>query len=125
MLRWILGISFIAMAVWMLLPDELNQENIRLTRFGVFGTTLFAFFIAEMGDKTQVATVALAARYHNLYAVIAGTTVGMMLANVPAVYLGEHFAGRLPVNVVHRIAAAIFVILGLLTLLRFGQGLGF
>ncbi len=124
MLRWILGVSFIAMAVWMLVPDELNHEKIGLARIGVFGTTLFAFFMAEMGDKTQVATIALAARYRIFYGVVAGTTLGMMVANVPAVFLGERLADRLPVKVIHRTAAAIFLILGILTLLGFSSGLG-
>ena len=124
-MRWILGISFIAMAAWMLIPDKLNKDDIKLARLGVFCTTLVAFFLVEMGDKTQIATVALAAQYQSLYAIVAGTTLGMMIANVPAVYLGERIADRLPVTLVHRIAAAVFAILGIATILGLGKGLGF
>jgi putative Ca2+/H+ antiporter (TMEM165/GDT1 family) len=124
-LRWVLGISFIAMAAWTLIPDEFEEKDAKGSRFGVFGTTLVAFFMAEMGDKTQVATVALAARFHALIEVVSGTTLGMMIANVPAVLLGERIAGRMPVKLVHRIAAAIFAILGLATLLGAGQDFGF
>lgn len=124
-LRWILGISFIAMAVWTLIPDKFEQEDAKFASFGVFGTTLIAFFLAEMGDKTQVATVALAAQYQALIAVVAGTTLGMMIANVPAVYLGDRIADKMPVRLVHGIAAAIFAILGVATLLGAGESLGF
>ena len=94
-LRWVIGVSFIAMAGWMLLPDKVDEEAAGGTqRFGVFGTTVLAFFPAEMGDKTQIATVALAARYTDLLAVVTGTTLGMMLANVPAVLLGDRIAKR-------------------------------
>lgn len=122
-MRWILGISFIAMAAWTLIPDKLDDEGDRdkAPRFGVFGTTLVAFFLLEMGDKTQIATVALAAKYSSLVAVVAGTTLGMMLANVPAVLLGEVAAKKLPMKVVHRIAAGIFFVLGVSVLLGFGS----
>ena len=123
-LRWVLGVSFIAMAAWTLIPDKFDEEDAKLARFGVFGTTLIAFFLAEMGDKTQVATIALAAQYQNLFAVVAGTTFGMMLANVPAVILGDRIAHKMPVQLVHRIAAGIFAVLGIATLLGAGQGLG-
>ena len=123
-LRWILGVSFIAMAAWTLIPDKFDEDDAKLARFGVFGTTLIAFFLAEMGDKTQVATIALAAQYQNLVAVVAGTTCGMMLANVPAVIMGDRIAGKIPVQVVHRIAAAIFAVLGVATLLGAGQSIG-
>jgi putative Ca2+/H+ antiporter (TMEM165/GDT1 family) len=123
-LRWVLGLSFIAMAIWILIPDRLDEDDAKLARFGVFGTTLIAFFIAEIGDKTQVATVALAAQYQSILLVVAGTTLGMLIANVPAVILGDRIAGRLPVHLVHRIAAAIFALLGLLTLLGVGEGYG-
>lgn len=113
------------MAAWMLKPDKLDKDELKLVRFGVFGTTLLAFFLVEMGDKTQIATVALAAQYQSLCAIVAGTTLGMMIANVPAVYLGERIADRLPVTLVHRIAAAVFAILGVATILGLGQGLGF
>lgn len=124
-LRWVLGISFIAMAIWTLIPDKFEEEDAKLTRFGVFGTTLVAFFLAEMGDKTQVATVALAAQYHAFFSVVAGTTLGMMIANVPAVLLGDRIANRMPVRLVHSIAAAIFAILGVATLLGAGERFGF
>lgn len=123
-LRWILGVSFIAMAAWTLIPDKFEEDDAKLARFGVFGTTLLAFFLAEMGDKTQVATIALAAQYQSLVAVVAGTTCGMMLANVPAVIMGDRIADKMPVKLVHRIAAAIFVILGIATLLGAGQSFG-
>jgi len=124
-LRWVLGVSFIAMAIWTLIPDKFDEKDAKLARFGVFGTTLVAFFLAEMGDKTQIATVALAAQYQNLFAVVAGTTFGMMLANVPAVILGDKIADKMPVTLVHRIAAAIFAILGIATLLGAGKSFGF
>lgn len=124
-LRWVLGVSFIAMAIWTLIPDKFEEEDAKLTRFGVFGTTLVAFFLAEMGDKTQVATVALAAQYHAFFSVVAGTTLGMMIANVPAVLLGDRIANRMPVRLVHSIAAAIFAILGMATLLGAGEQFGF
>jgi Ca2+/H+ antiporter, TMEM165/GDT1 family len=123
-LRWVLGISFIAMAAWTLVPDKFDEEDAKLARFGVFGTTLIAFFLAEMGDKTQFATIALAAKYHDFVAVVCGTTLGMMLANVPAVLLGNRIAERMPTKIVHRIAAAIFLLMGILTLLGAGAGVG-
>ena len=124
-LRWVLGLSFLAMAAWTLIPDEFDAADARATRHGVFLSTLITFFIAEMGDKTQIATVALAARFQDFYPVVSGTTLGMLLANVPAVLLGERIARVLPVRLVHRIAAAIFAILGLLTLLGAGRRFGF
>jgi putative Ca2+/H+ antiporter (TMEM165/GDT1 family) len=124
-MRWVLGVSFIAMALWTLVPDEFDEDDAKLARFGVFGTTLVAFFLAEMGDKTQVATVALAAQYQALFLVVAGTTLGMMLANVPAVLLGDRIAHKMPVRLVHGIAAAIFALLGVATLLGAGEKLGF
>lgn len=124
-LRWVLGVSFLAMAAWTLIPDQLDEDETRLAKYGVFLTTLIAFFMAEMGDKTQVATVALAARYHEVYAVVLGTTLGMLLANVPAVYLGDRIANRISLPVVHGIAALVFAILGIATLLGAGSALGF
>ncbi|OGB04976.1 MAG: hypothetical protein A3E25_23005 [Burkholderiales bacterium RIFCSPHIGHO2_12_FULL_69_20] len=123
LLRWVIGGSFLAMAVWMLVPDQLDDAGADRNghRLGVFGTTLVAFFLAEMGDKTQIATVALAARYPDLLAVVMGTTLGMMIANVPAVLLGDQIAQRLSMTWVHGIAAAIFAVLGVLTLLNVGQ----
>lgn len=123
-LRWVLGVSFIGMAIWTLIPDKFEEDDAKLARMGVFGTTLVAFFLAEMGDKTQVATVALAAQYQNLAMVVAGTTIGMMIANVPAVILGDRIAHRMPVRLVHGIAAAIFAVLGVATLLGAGESLG-
>ena len=120
-MRWILGVSFIAMALWTLVPDKYEETSQRPPRFGIFGTTLIAFFLLEMGDKTQIATVALAARYSSLIAVVAGTTVGMLLANVPAVLLGEVAARKLPMRLVHGIAAAIFLVLGVLVLAGIGR----
>ncbi len=124
-LRWVLGLSFIAMAVWTLIPDKFDEDDAKLPRYGVFGATLIAFFLAEMGDKTQVATVALAAQYQALVAVVAGTTLGMMIANVPAVLLGDRIAARMPVKLVHGIAAAIFLGLGIATLAGAGESIGF
>jgi putative Ca2+/H+ antiporter (TMEM165/GDT1 family) len=124
MLRWVLGISFLMMAAWTLVPDKLDEGDTKLAKYGVFMTTLIAFFLAEMGDKTQVATVALAARYDSLIAVVAGTTFGMMLANVPAVYLGEKIANRVSLKLVHGIAAAVFALLGVATLLGAGARFG-
>ncbi|MEW5786628.1 MAG: TMEM165/GDT1 family protein [Pseudomonadota bacterium] len=123
-LRWILGLSFIGMAIWTLIPDSFDEDDANLARFGVFGTTLVAFFLAEMGDKTQVATVALAAQYQSLVMVVAGTTLGMMIANVPAVLLGERIAHKMPVRAVHGVAACIFAVLGVLTLMGLGEGFG-
>ena len=117
-LRWVLGLSFIAMAAWALVPDRLDHDEAKeSTRWGVFGATTIAFFLVEMGDKTQVATVALAARYAAFAAVVAGTTFGMMIANVPAVMLGERIAHRLPVRLIHGVVAAIFAALGLWVIL--------
>ena len=123
-LRWVLGISFLAMAAWTLIPDKFEEGDAKLAKYGVFLTTLIAFFLAEMGDKTQIATVALAAQYNAFFAVVAGTTFGMMLANVPAVYLGDRIADRLPIRLVHSIAALIFAILGVATLLGAGARFG-
>jgi putative Ca2+/H+ antiporter (TMEM165/GDT1 family) len=122
LLRWVIGGSFLAMAVWMLIPDKIdNDEGTGIERFGVFGTTVVAFFLAEMGDKTQIATVALAARYTDLVSVVAGTTLGMMISNVPAVFLGDQVARRVSMKLVHAIAAAIFAVLGIMTLLNVGK----
>ena len=113
-LRWVLGVSFIAMAVWMLIPDKLDEDDTRTApRLGVFGTTVLAFFLAEMGDKTQIATVMLAAQYNAYLWVVAGTTLGMMLANAPVVWLGERITRRVPIRAVHVVSALIFVVLGL------------
>jgi len=114
-LRWIVGVGFIAMAVWTLVPDKPGAE-VGKGHFGVFGTTCVAFFLAEMGDKTQVATIALAARFATFGPVVAGTTAGMLAANVPAALLGDKLAARLPLRALQRLAAVIFAVLGVLAL---------
>lgn len=124
-MRWVLGIAFLGMAAWIMVPDEVDEGETPLARFGVFLTTVLAFFVAEMGDKTQVATVALAARYTSAVAVVAGTTLGMMLANVPAVVFGDRIAGRAPLKLVHGMAALVFAVLGIATLSGAGRSLGF
>ncbi|WP_230029739.1 TMEM165/GDT1 family protein [Massilia sp. Bi118] len=124
-MRWVLGLAFIGMAAWIMVPDDIDENASTPARFGVFLTTVLAFFLAEMGDKTQVATVALAARYSSAVAVVCGTTLGMMLANVPAVYFGDRIAGRVPLTLVHGLAALIFLVLGVATLLGAGRNLGF
>ena len=118
-MRWVLGLSFIAMAIWTLIPDKIEEEETQIAkRFGVFGATLVTFFLAEMGDKTQIATVALAAHYGAPLLVVIGTTLGMLIADVPAVFVGNKFAEKIPMKLVHTIAAAIFAIMGVLTLLK-------
>jgi putative Ca2+/H+ antiporter (TMEM165/GDT1 family) len=124
-LRWVLGISFLAMAAWTLIPDEIEKEEARATRrFGVFGATLVTFFLAEMGDKTQLATVAMAAHYGSPGLVVAGTTLGMLIADVPAVFIGGKLATRVPMRLVHGVAAALFALLGVATLLGVGRRFG-
>ncbi|MCE9649903.1 MAG: TMEM165/GDT1 family protein [Parvibaculum sp.] len=117
-LNWVLGVSFIAAGIWMLIPDKVDDVSDGASRFGPFITTTIAFFLAEMGDKTQLATIGLAARFHDLLSVAAGTTIGMMIANVPAVFLGEIAAKALPMQLVRGTAAAIFVALGSVALLE-------
>lgn len=116
-LRWVLAGSFFAMAAWILVPDKLDDDDAKAPRFGVFGTTVLAFFLAEMGDKTQVATVMLAARFPQWWAVVAGTTLGMMIANVPAVWFGDRVTRIVPIRAVHMAAAVIFAGLGVAALL--------
>ena len=116
-LRWLLGLSFIAMAAWMLIPDKLDaQEAGESPRLGVFGTTALAFFLAEMGDKTQIATVMLVAQYRSYFWVVAGTSLGMMLANLPVVWFGERLTRMLPIRTVRIVSALIFGALGLFAL---------
>jgi len=124
-LRWVLGLSFIGMAIWTLIPDEIEEDEANVARrFGVFGATLITFFLAEMGDKTQVATVALAAHYAAPLLVVAGTTLGMLIADVPAVFVGDKLSNRIPMRLVHGLAAAVFAVLGIMTLLGFGSAVG-
>lgn len=121
-MRWILGLSFLAVAAWMLVPDQADDvEGAQQPRFGVFGVTVIAFFLAEMGDKTQIATVMLAARFDAPVVVTAGTTLGMMLANAPALWLGDALLKRVPIQWVHRIAAVVFLSLGVAVLLGLGE----
>jgi putative Ca2+/H+ antiporter (TMEM165/GDT1 family) len=117
-MNWVVVASFALMAVWILIPDKLDEAQALNTKhsMGVFGTTAVTFFLAEMGDKTQIVTIALAARFHEFFGVVAGTTLGMMLANVPVIYLGHRFADRLPTKAVHIVAAILFVVLGALAL---------
>ena len=117
-LRWVLGLSFIGMAVWTLIPDKIDADEAPLAqKLGVFGATLVTFFLAEMGDKTQLATIALAAHYASPLLVVVGTTLGMLIADVPAVFVGDRFANKIPMKLVHTLAAAIFAVLGMATLL--------
>ncbi|MDR2216058.1 MAG: TMEM165/GDT1 family protein [Nevskiaceae bacterium] len=125
-MRWILGLGFLAMAVWILIPDKIDDDETNVAqRYGVFGTTFVAFFLAEMGDKTQIATVGLAAHYASTVAVVAGTTLGMLIANVPAVIIGDRLAGRIPMKLMHGIAAVLFAALGIATLTGLGARFGF
>ena len=125
-LRWVLGLSFIGMAVWTMIPDKIEEEETQVAmKFGVFGATLITFFLAEMGDKTQIATVAMVAHYAAPLMVVMGTTLGMLVADVPAVFLGDKFANKIPMKLVHSLAAAIFALLGIATLLGAVSKLGF
>jgi putative Ca2+/H+ antiporter (TMEM165/GDT1 family) len=124
-LRWVLGASFIGMAIWTMIPDKIEEEETQVARrFGVFGATLITFFLAEMGDKTQIATIAMAAHYTTPLLVVIGTTLGMLIADVPAVFVGDKLASRIPMKLVHTIAAAIFALLGVATLLGAGAKFG-
>ena len=123
-LRWILAASFIAMAGWVLVPDKADDGPSTAVRASAFVATLVSFFLVEIGDKTQIATIALAARYHDVIVVTAGTTLGMMAANVPAVWLGEVAATKLPMKLMRFVAAAIFAALGLAALFNIGKVFG-
>jgi Ca2+/H+ antiporter, TMEM165/GDT1 family len=124
-LRWVLGLSFLGMAAWTLIPDKIEEEETKVAgQLGVFGATLVTFFLAEMGDKTQLATIALAAHYAAPLAVVAGTTLGMLIADVPAVFVGNRFAEKVPMKLVHSVAAGIFAVMGLLTLFQVDKLLG-
>jgi Ca2+/H+ antiporter, TMEM165/GDT1 family len=123
-LRWVLGASFIAMAIWTLIPDEIEEdEEMVAKRFGVFGATAITFFLAEMGDKTQIATVAMAAHYPDPIMVVVGTTLGMLIADVPAVFVGDKLAKKIPMRLVHGVAAGVFALLGVATLMGVGASL--
>jgi Ca2+/H+ antiporter, TMEM165/GDT1 family len=118
-MRWVLGLSFIGMAIWTLIPDKIEEEETQIAqKLGVFGATLVTFFLAEMGDKTQIATVALAAHYGAPLLVVIGTTLGMLIADIPAVFVGNKFTEKIPMKLVHSIAAVIFAVMGVLTLLK-------
>lgn len=122
-MRWILGVLFLVMAGWCLIPDKEDEGPKVAGAAGAFIATAIAFFLVEIGDKTQIATVGLAARFNDLIAVTAGTTLGMMIANVPAVLFGEVLARRVPLKLVRSLAAAAFVVLGVLILLKIDMGL--
>tara|TARA_B110000503_G_C7075658_1_gene382781 strand:+ start:634 stop:1215 length:582 start_codon:yes stop_codon:yes gene_type:complete len=125
-LRWGLGALFIGMAIWTMIPDKIEDEEMQIAkRFGIFGATLITFFLAEMGDKTQIATVAMATHYSSALWVVMGTTLGMLIADVPAVFLGDKLANKIPMRLVHTIAAGIFVVLGIATLFGAGAKLDF
>ena len=119
-LNWVMAAAFIAMGLWILVPDKLDEDDVAVPKqqMGVFFATVVAFFLAEMGDKTQFATIALAAQYSDVLSVVLGTTLGMMMANAPAVYLGNRFAQRLPTKNIHMIAAIIFITIGVLTAVK-------
>ncbi|MGH7059374.1 MAG: TMEM165/GDT1 family protein [Stellaceae bacterium] len=119
-MRWILGASFLGVAVWALFPDRYEESAGPIGRSGAFGATFVAFFLAEIGDKTQIATIGLAARFETFLPVVIGTTCGMMLANIPAVIIGDRIAGRLPVKAIRIAAAIVFATLGILTLTGIG-----
>jgi putative Ca2+/H+ antiporter (TMEM165/GDT1 family) len=126
LLRWVLGLSFVAMAVWTMIPDRIEEDETNAARrFGVFGATLVTFFLAEMGDKTQLATIAMAAHYAAPALVVVGTTLGMLIADVPAVFVGDRLSAKVPMKLVHSIAAALFALLGIATLMGAGARLGF
>ena len=125
-LRWVLGLSFIGMAIWTMIPDKIEEEETKVAKkLGVFGATLITFFLAEMGDKTQIATVAMAVHYAAPVMVVIGTTLGMLIADVPAVFVGDKLANKIPMKLVHSIAATIFALLGVATLFGAGSGFGF
>lgn len=125
-LRWVLGASFIGMAIWTMIPDKIEEEETQVAqRFGIFGATFITFFLAEMGDKTQIATVVMAAHYSAPLMVVIGTTLGMLIADVPAVFAGDKLANKIPMKLVHSIAAAVFALLGVATLMGAGSNFGF
>lgn len=120
-LLWIVSLGFIGMAVWMLIPDKLDDESESINKwqkYGVFGATFILFFLAEIGDKTQIATVALAARFDSIGWVTIGTTLGIILVNIPAVFIGNKLAEKLPIALIHKIGAAVFLIMGVVALVQ-------
>ncbi len=118
-LRWVVGLSFLGMAAWTMIPDKIDEEETQMAKkLGVFGATLVTFFLAEMGDKTQIATVAMAAHFPSPVMVVIGTTLGMLIADVPAVFVGDRFSKKIPMKLVHSIAAGMFAVMGVLTLLK-------
>lgn len=118
-LRWVVSVSFLGMAVWTMIPDKIEEEETQAAKhLGVFGATLVTFFLAEMGDKTQIATVAMAAHFPNPVMVVIGTTLGMLITDVPAVFVGDRFSKKIPMKLVHSIAAAMFALMGVLALLK-------
>ena len=121
MMKWIVGISFIAVGLWLLLPDKDDDEDSKWLRYGAFGATLVLFFLAEIGDKTQIATILLAARYQEMFWVVAGSTLGLMLANVPVVYLGDKLIRKIPAKAVRIAACLLFCVMGVMTLM--GEGI--
>ena len=121
-LRWGLGLSFLAIAAWALKPDKVDAEPVALSRFGAFAVTFVAFFLAEIGDKTQIATVALAARFDSLVSVVAGTTAGMLIADIPAVFLADRASTRIPFKAIRYVAAALFGAMGIAALAGFSFG---
>lgn len=124
-LRWIVGAAFLAVGAWMLLPEKGDADALAPPRFGPFIATVVAFFLAEMGDKTQIATMAMVAHWQSYFVVIAGTTTGMLIANVPAVYIGDRMAHRLPTRTISIAAAVVFAALGVLVLAGVGQDMAF
>ena len=122
--RYMIALSVIAMAGWTLIPDKMDENEAKPSRFGAFLSTVIAFFFVEMGDKTQVATIALGARFHDVIPVTFGTTLGMMIANVPAVFLGHELLKRVPIDAVRRVAAALFLLIGLWVLAQTAGWIG-
>jgi Ca2+/H+ antiporter, TMEM165/GDT1 family len=120
-LRWVLGISFLAVAAWALIPDKLDEDVNTRDAYGVFALTAVTFFLAEMGDKTQIVAVALAAKFNDLVAVVAGTTLGMMLVNIPTVIFADRATKWIPLKLVRIVAAAVYAVLGVLTLLGYSR----
>jgi putative Ca2+/H+ antiporter (TMEM165/GDT1 family) len=119
LLKWILGLSFLGIGLWLLVPDHIDDaagSKVADRAFQVFALTVGLFFLAEMGDKTQIATIALGAKYSDVFSVTVGTTLGMMLANAPAVWIGQKFTKRMPIKWVHAVAAVTFIAIGIATL---------